>query len=298
VLTDNTEKRFSARSTIDSADMGTSSRQSAVTNGQLTSEFRSRVCSGFQADQYGQLAALIDDIGEPCWLSTPTAAALHPFDGFRLAEPHHVLIPRGRNVRRLGVVIHTTERIDLIDRGVAHGLPVTSPARTLIDLAPITPPAAMTAALDGAIRDRMVSEQFLHGRIADLRGKGRHGVPALLRVIEGSEITRGAHSWLERELLRLVSEAGLPAPLAQQVLGRRGDRLIRVDFRWPSTRVVVEVMGYRWHTAAQQKEDLERANRLTLNGYLVVQLTYRHVVEDPAYVVERIREALALSASR
>jgi very-short-patch-repair endonuclease len=176
-----------------------------------------------------------------------------------------------------------------------HGLPVTSPARTLIDLAPITPPGPMTAALDGAIRDGLISERYLHGRIADLRGKGRHGVPALLRVIEGTEITRGAHSWLERELLRLVSGAALPMPLTQQVLGRRGDRLIRVDFRWPGTRLVVEVMGYRWHTAAQQKDDLERANRLTLDGYLVVQLTYRHVVEDPSYVVARIAEALAVA---
>lgn len=81
----------------------------------------------------------------------------------------------------------------------------------------------MTAALDGALRDGLVSEGFLHGRISALRGRGRYGVPALLEVIEGGEITRGAHSWLERETLRLIGAAGLPLPLAQQVLERRGE---------------------------------------------------------------------------
>jgi very-short-patch-repair endonuclease len=275
--------------------MSTSSRVSALAPHQLTSEFRSRLPRGFRIDHTRDLARLVDDIGAPVWLSRPTAAALHSFDGFRLAEPHHVLVPRWRNIRRIGVIVHTTQRLDRIDRAMVDGLPVTSAARTLIDLASMTPQDAMTAALDGALRDGLVSESFLHARIAQLRGKGRHGVPALLSVIEGAEITRGAHSWLERELLRLVAAAKLPPPLTQQVLGRRGDRLIRVDFRWPGTPVVVEVMGYRWHTADQQKDDLERANRLTLDGFLVIQLTYRHVVEEPVYVVERIVEALTLA---
>ncbi len=47
-------------------------------------------------------------------------------------------------------------------------------------------------------------------------------------MIEGVEITRGAHSWLEREVLRLLDAAGVSRPTPQQVLGRRGDRLIRV----------------------------------------------------------------------
>ncbi len=162
----------------------------------------------------------------------------------------------------------------------------------------MAPPAALTAALDGALRDGLISEDFLHGRITALRGKGRHGIPALLEVIEGAEITRGAHSWLERELLRVLSAAGVALPTPQQVLGRRGDRLVRVDFRYPGTPLVVEVLGYRWHrTGAQMRSDAERMNRLMMDGYLVVQFTYRDVVERPGYVVERIVEALAAFAA-
>ena len=274
-------------------------RRPAVIDGQLTPEFRSRIKSGIQVDHHAALSALINDVGEPCWLSAPTSAALVSFEGFRLAKPYHLLTTRERNVRRVGVVIHTSQHLDLLDRETAFGLPITAPARTLIDLSAIAPREALTAALDGALRDGLLSEDFLHRRINALRGKGRHGNPTLLSVIEGVEITRGAHSWLEREILRLLDSAGVPRPTPQQVLGRRGDRLIRVDFRFPGTPVVVEALGYRWHrTGAQMIIDAERVNRLTMDGYLVLQFTYDTVVNRPDYAIRSILEALVLGAQR
>jgi hypothetical protein len=274
-------------------------RRPAVSDGQLTTEFRSRDKSGFHVDHPAALAALIKDIGEPCWLSGPTAAALHAFEGFRLAPPYHVVTTRRRNVRRIGVVVHTSEHLMPLDRESVAGNPVTAPARTLIDLSAIAPREALSAALDGALRDGLISEEFLHGRIMALRGKGRYGIPTLLGVIEGVEITSGAHSWLERELMRMLAAAGAPMPLPQQVLGRRGDRLIRVDFRFPGTSVVVEVLGYRWHrTGAQLRIDAERTTRLALNGYIVLQFTYSDVVERPGYVVQLILEALIATRHR
>lgn len=163
----------------------------------------------------------------------------------------------------------------------------------------MAPRDVLTAALDGALRDGLISEEFLHGRINALRGKGRYGIPTLLEVIEGIEITRGAHSWLEREVLRMLDAAGVPLPMPQQVLGRRGDRLIRVDFRFPGTPLVVEALGYRWHrTGAQMRIDAERMNRLTMDGSVVLQFTYSHVVERPDYVVQGIVEALRVCALR
>jgi Protein of unknown function (DUF559) len=274
-------------------------RRQVVIDGQLTPEFRSRIKSGIQVDHHTALAALIKDVGEPCWLCGPTAAALEGFEGFRLAPPYHLVTARDRNVRRVGVVIHTSERLDLLDRETILGLPVTAPARTLIDLSAMAPRAALTAALDCALRDGLISEDFLHRRIQALRGKGRHGIPTLLSVIEGVEITRGAHSWLEREVLRLLDAACVPRPVPQEVLGRRGDRLIRVDFRFSGTPVVVEALGYRWHrTGAQMNIDAERVNRLTMDGYFVLQFTYDTVVNRPDYVVESVVEALDLCARR
>lgn len=273
--------------------MASAGRRSTAAEGQLLREFRGRVLSGLPSDRIAALAALIDSIGEPCWAAGPTAAAVHGFDGFRLRPPFHVVVPRGRNVRRIGHVVHTTDDVDRIDFEIAEGLPVTAPPRTLFDLARFADRSELTTALDSMLRDGGATEDFLHRRIAALRSQGKHGVPRLLEAIEGAEIHRGGHSWLEREFLRLMSIAGVPRPDSQQVLGRRGDRMIRVDFHFPGTPVVVETLGYRWHrTGAQMSVDAERANRLTLAGFVVLQFTYHQVVDQPGVVIATVRAAL------
>jgi very-short-patch-repair endonuclease len=265
-----------------------------ATDGQLVTEFRGRDMSGPQLHQLSALSDLISDVGEPVRAFGPTAAALHRFDGYRLRPPFHIVVPRGRNVRRIGHGVHTSEALEPIDCESTLGIPVTAPARTLIDLATSETPPQLTAALDGALRDGLLSEDFLHRRIADLRTSGRYGVPKLLAVIDGGEITRGAQSWLEREYLRLIGSAALPKPSSQRVLGRRGDRLIRVDFHFGGTPVVVETLGYRRHrTSHQMSIDAQRINRLTLNGLIVVQFTYHQVTAEPDYVVATTRAALA-----
>lgn len=243
-----------------------------------------------------QLSEQLDSLGEFARASGPTAAALLQFDGYRLRTPFHFVVPRGHNLARVGHHIHTSTVLPPLDCEVVDGVRVTAPTRTLIDLSGMATSEQLTAALDGALRDLLTTEEFLHRRIVELRGRGRYGIPRLLQVIEGIEVTRGAHSWLEREFLRLVASEGLPLPTPQQVLGQRNGRLIRVDFRFPGTRVVVEVLGYRHHrTKLQMQIDTERTNALTLAGYFVVQFTYEHVVSSPAWVVEQVAEALRLS---
>jgi hypothetical protein len=243
-----------------------------------------------------QLSDLLDSLGPNARACGPTAAALHGFDGFRLSLPFHIVVPRGHNLQRVGHHIHTSTVLPPIDCETVDGIRVTSPTRTLIDSAWSATAEQLTAALDGALRDLKTTEPFLHQRIVDLRGRGRYGTPLLLRVIEGVEITRGAHSWLEREFLRLVDTAHLPAPTPQQVMGQRNGTLIRVDFHFPGTRLIVEVLGYRYHrTKLQMQIDAERMNRLSLLGYLVLQFTYDHVVADAETVVEQIATALVLS---
>lgn len=242
----------------------------------------------------GDLTDLVLDIGEPCWVSGPTAAALHNFDGFRLTRPFHVIVPRGRFLDRVGAAIHTTRDLPVIDRESVGRLPVLSPTRTMIDLAGRVSSVALTAALDGAIRDGLTDEDHLLRRIVELRGRGRHGLPKLVDVISGSEITRGGHSWLEREFLAVSSRAGLPRPLTQQVLSRAKDRLVRVDCRYPGTSVVVELLGYRWHrTREQLRRDIERMNALVLDGFLPLQCTTAQLIEDPDWILDSVRIALA-----
>lgn len=250
--------------------------------------------AGASPGPLGELRALVLDIGEPCWVSGPTAAGVHGFDGFAaLQRPFHLTVPRERNVRRIGMVIHTATDLPLLDREEVDGLPVTSPARTIIDLARTEPVERLTAAIDGALRDGLASEDLLHRRIAALRAKGRYGLPALVDVLDGRCVTRGGHSWLERRFLQLVHAAGLPRPTTQQVLTRAGDRVVRVDCRFPGTNVVVELLGHRWHRSKQQMaRDAERCNALVLDGFAPFQFTYEHVVDEPTTVVAVVTAAL------
>jgi hypothetical protein len=239
-----------------------------------------------------ELHELVSGIGE-CWVCRPTAGALHGFDGFALEPPFHILVREGRQVHRVRHVIHTTGRLEPIDTCFVEGLPVTSPTRTIIDLASTEPSDRLTVAVDSALRDLGTSEEFLYRRLVAMRSQGRKGIKRLIKVIEGVEITRGGHSWLEREFLKLVGAAGLPRPAMQQVVGKRQRSLIRVDCRFPGTPVVVELLGYRFHRSVMQMQsDAERANRMVLDGLVPLQFTFVDVVERPTPVLRTITEAL------
>jgi hypothetical protein len=240
-----------------------------------------------------ELHALVHDVGEPVFVSGPTAAALHGFDGFRLRRPYHLLVPANRHLTRANVRLHRTDTVDPIDRCEIDRLPVTSAVRTLVELARILDGARLTTCLDSALRDGLVSESLVHRRIAALRGSGRYGLPALLRALVGETVTRGGESWLEREYLRLIHDAGLPRPDTQVVLSRAGDQLVRVDCRFPGTTVVVELLGYRFHRSrSQMTRDAERMNALIADGFRVYQFTYEHVTLRADQVVAVTRRAL------
>lgn len=245
-----------------------------------------------------QLIEAIASIPFDCWAAGTTSAALHCYDGYVLRPPFHLMVERQHNVRRVGHFVHTTTSLELIDRSWAQGVPALSPTRTLLHLAASEPLERVTIAIDSVLRDGLTSEDFIHRRINALRVSGRDGVRPLLRALEGQEIGRGGQSWLEREFLRLLASAGLPRPLTQQVLGRRGTTLIRVDCLFPGTNLVVELLGYRWHrTKPQLHIDVQRVNELTLRGYLVLQFTYPQVVGDVPWVLGQVRDGLAVATA-
>jgi hypothetical protein len=243
-----------------------------------------------------ELTALVLDVQPPCWISETTGAALYNFDGgFTLRRPFHLVVPRGRSLNRQGAIIHTSNELPLIDLEQVGRLPVLSPTRILLDIANSVSVRRLTEALDGAVRDGLTSEDHIIRRLVALRTRGRRGVTNLVAALEGSEATKGGHSWLEREYLDLSSLAGLPRPTTQKVLSRAKDRLVRVDCHYPGTRVVVELLGYRWHrTKEQLRRDIERMNALILDGFLPLQFTTAQLVEDPNWVMSQVGTALGV----
>ncbi len=214
--------------------------------------------------------------------------------GFFWSLPSTSWCRGGRSVNRIGHVVHRSRDISRLDITEVDGIPTMSATRTIIDLAGSETRERLAVAIDSALRDRLTSEDFLHARIVELRCRGRAGLADLVSVLEGNEITRGGHSWLERRFLVLVAEAGLPRPETQAIVGKRNHRLIRVDCQFPGTNVVVELLGYRFHrTVMAMQNDAERMNRMILDGLQPLQATYTDVASASPTMLASIREALS-----
>ncbi len=232
------------------------------------------------------LAALLA-AGPGAVVSHRAAACLLGFDGFGETPPE-VTVPRGRHPSvPSGVVLHTALRLDRIDVVTQSPFRLTSGALTIIHLARRASEQELLAAIGSAIRDGWTSERFLRQRFAALRGPGRHGAALLASVLDAP---RG-DSELERRFLRLVVRADLPRPTTQRTF--RGDRIIRVDAIWERERLVVEVLGHRFHcTALDLQRDAQRRNELQAMGYVVLEFTARDIVRDAGRVVGVLRRHL------
>lgn len=196
----------------------------------------------------------------------------------------------GRGLRpRPGIELHRVPWLDARDVRIRHGIPVTSPARTLIDLGSAGEPDLLEEALARARVRRLVADGDLRDAIA--RAPGRTGVAPLRRLLRAGHGDAPTRSGFERTLHRVVAAAGLPAPRAcATVLG------FEVDALWPPERLVLECDGWRFHgDRAAFERDRLRDQTLLAHGYRVIRITWRQLSEEPLAVVARLAATLAVA---
>lgn len=165
-------------------------------------------------------------------------------------------------------------------------IPITTPARSLLDLAAVLSTRAVEQALEQAEILRLLD----HAELAALLVR-RHNQPgaAKLRAIASAfaEPTK-TRSELEDYFLELLERCSLPTPLVNHhVLG------YEVDFLWPDRRLVVEADGRGTHLTPQAFErDRHRDVKLKIAGYDVARFTYRQIVYDFEHVADAVRAVL------
>ena len=239
------------------------------------------------------LAAVLDG-GPLCVASHRTAAALHGFDGFR-RDLVEVLVPMTVHHRRKNVIVHHTRMLPATDCTHAGPIPVTSVARTLIDLGAVASRNRVEEAFDGAERDRAVRRTEVEASYRALRTPGRNGMRAMTRILDGRLATdQVPRSVLERRMLRLLDGARLPTPVVGHPIRLSATSRFVLDFAYLDKRIGIEVDGHGTHALRRQRaSDNDRMNDLENAGWTIRRFTYEQVMYDSTSVAATVRSALA-----
>jgi very-short-patch-repair endonuclease/predicted transcriptional regulator of viral defense system len=210
-------------------------------------------------------------------------------------RPQVELSVRADRYHRLrGVTVHRSSDLEAGDATERLRIPVTTPARTLVDLGAVQGVRSVERALDAALSRRLVTLASLHAALYSVARRGRRGAGILRALLEARSPAAGlAESVLEARMLRICGEQRLPEPACQYHV-RTGERLVaRVDFAYPRERLALEVDGYESHASLDAfRHDRRRQNELVGLGWTVLRFTWDDVVHDPARVARAVRAVL------
>lgn len=235
----------------------------------------------------GRCLAAALSLGPDAVVSHSSAAVLWGLLADRGA-PAHVTVARNVHAR-LGVRVHTVRHLDFDDRTRRARIPVTTVARTLLDLADTASEPALRRAVREAHVQRLVDEPTL--RVQLQRAHGRRGAPRLDALIQdGPAPTR---SELEDRMLALLRSHGFPQPLVNTRLPGFPRRM-EPDFLFPDRGLVIEADGERYHdNRLARRDDATKMALLEAAGYRVVRVNWHQLTAETEQTVRRLRRVFA-----
>jgi very-short-patch-repair endonuclease len=246
-----------------------------VRQGRLTRLHKGVYLASSLPAQFTPEMAAVLACGHHAALSHHAAAALWRFRPKRDGAID-VTVRRGKARPRPGIAVHRSGDLPVTRH---HGISITTPLRTLLDLAPLlTQPELDRAVEEAQVRGLVKVEALASAPHRALR----------LTAREDASLTR---SEAEQRLLALVRAADLPPPRTNvRVEG------FEVDMAWPDQRLIVEVDGFAFHsTRAAFERDRLRDQALQAAGWRVMRITWRQIADTPEAVVARLAGALAFS---
>jgi hypothetical protein len=218
----------------------------------------------------GRWLAAVLACGKGAVLSHRSAAAHW---GLLATTQAHVDVTAARGRRGApGIRLHRSRSLDARDTTSHEGMPITTVARTLLDLAA----SVREDRLERALAQAMHLDLYDHRAITDVIGRsnGHRGGSILAGATEREpKLTKSA--W-EARMLTLIRDAGLPEPLVNESFDAPDHGLCRPDFHWPAHRLIVETDGWKAHrTRAAFEQDRAKDAALTAAGYRVMRFAWR-----------------------
>jgi very-short-patch-repair endonuclease len=263
---------------IDAAELhalGASSRQiqHRVATGRLIVLYRGVYAVGHRRlTLEGRWLAAVKACGPGAVLSHRDAAALWDLLPATRAAIHVTVPPTGRAKRR-GVVLHRC-LIDADSVTVRNRIPVTTPSRTLADLAATATRAQLIRATEAAQHHHLLDLPSLRSA-----AKGRPGATELLAIT--AHETPHTRSDLEAAFLSVLDAAGIERPVMNAVIHGH-----EVDAYWPDRNLAVELDSRRHHlTPRAFEQDRRRDGDLHRHGIATLRFTYAQITRDPGWVV-------------
>lgn len=231
---------------------------------------------------HGEGAALSHSCGSALW-------EIRPYNGVWIDV---TVSSRGGRSQRERIRLHRSSTLGAADVTTHRGIPVTTVARTLLDVAAtLTGPSLARTVEQSEIR-RLFDLAAVEDTIA--RNRNHPGVDPLRRALALPRDDEFSRSELENGFLALCDAHGIPRPLVNHMVEGK-----EVDFFWPDQRLIVETDGCETHfTLAAYEGDRARDAYLLALGYRVLRFTELQLRLDGATVAERLAAALATSASR
>lgn len=220
-------------------------------------------------------------------VSHGSAAFLHGLTDRPPPRPVVTVHPRTTHVFP-EVDVRRTAKLDATQLTVHDGLPITTEARTLLDLAADLAPVIWDDVADRAIGSGRVSVSEVRELADHLCGRGRPGSTAIRRFLEDPDI--GA-SRLERRAIRLLRDAGLPPPKREFPIPWSPHQ--RFDLAYPGHRLAIELDGRRWHDRPGAfQADRERDRAAARHGWVILRFTWLDLHRAPHQFIRTVSELL------
>lgn len=244
--------------------------------------------AGVPATPWQDLRAACLAAGPSAVASHRSAAVLWGMPGVFSEQPE-LTVPFPQWPRLPGVRPHQSTLLPVQHCTVRHGVPVTTAARTLVDLSSVLPAHYLERLVDNCVRSGLTTYAAVHA-VHDLLAKpGRKGLAPIVEVLARRPLDfQPGDSGAELDVLSVLTEAGLPRPVQQHQVAV-GATVYVLDYAYPDARIGIEYDEFAFHRLPSDLDHAShRGNDLALAGWTLLHFT---ASTGPVRIVRDVRAA-------